>query len=163
MLSPLWIYFTLVHSTPSIALPYPFPSTPHFSTFFSTYHHILYLHRCYVLCYCWCSFSFPFPPSLSSIEQFHYYKHVLHISLYMFLFVYMFIFWIFHIQEKACCLCLFESGLLHLTWCFPIAFIYFQTTWCHSSLWLNKTPLCVRMCVCIAYMLCIYISIYLHV
>jgi hypothetical protein len=33
------------------------------------------------------SLSFPFPPPLSSIEQFHYYKHVLHMSLYVIMFV----------------------------------------------------------------------------
>jgi hypothetical protein len=40
------------------------------------------------------SFSFPFPLSPSSIEQFHCYTHVLHLSLYMIVlgFVYMFIF-----------------------------------------------------------------------
>jgi hypothetical protein len=27
---PTWVYFTLVHSTPSITLPYPFPSIPLF-------------------------------------------------------------------------------------------------------------------------------------
>jgi hypothetical protein len=39
--------------------------------------------------------SFPFPLSPSSIEWFHYYKHVLYLSLYiiMHVFVYMFIFW----------------------------------------------------------------------
>jgi hypothetical protein len=78
-------------------------------------------------------FSFPFPPSPNSIEQFHYYKHVLHLSLYMIMlvFVYMFIFgFIFHIWEKTCSLCLSEPDLLHLTWCPPIASIHFQTTWC---------------------------------
>jgi hypothetical protein len=43
------------------------------------------------------SFSFPFHSSLSFIEQFHYYKHVLNMSLYviMFVFAYIFIFWIY--------------------------------------------------------------------
>jgi hypothetical protein len=61
---------------PSITLPYPFPPTPHFSTAFSTYSYILYLHRCYVsdivdalsapllshgwlLCHCWHPFLTP--------------------------------------------------------------------------------------------------------
>jgi hypothetical protein len=49
----------------------------------------------------------------------------------------------FHIWEKACGLCVFDPGLLHLTWCSPIASIYLQST-CHHSLWLsNTTPLCV--------------------
>jgi hypothetical protein len=43
--------YTLVHSIPSITLPYPFNSHPHFSTVFNTYSYILYLHRCYVLWY----------------------------------------------------------------------------------------------------------------
>jgi hypothetical protein len=33
-------------------------------------------------------FSFPFPPSPSSIEWFHCYKHVLHLSLYMIMLVF---------------------------------------------------------------------------
>jgi hypothetical protein len=39
-------------------------------------------------------FFFPFSLSLSSIEQFHCYKHVLHLSLFtiILIFVYMFIF-----------------------------------------------------------------------
>jgi hypothetical protein len=40
------------------------------------------------------SFSFPFPPPPSCIKQFHYFRHVLHLSLYMIMlvFVCMFIF-----------------------------------------------------------------------
>jgi hypothetical protein len=43
------------------------------------------------------SFSFTFPPAMSAIWQFHYYKHVLHINVYMiiFVFVYTFIFWLY--------------------------------------------------------------------
>jgi hypothetical protein len=50
-------------------------------------------------------------------------------------FVHMFFFWIClpHMREK-CGLCLSKPGLLHLTWCPSIVFIYFQTIWCHSSL-----------------------------
>jgi hypothetical protein len=48
-------------------------------------------------------------------------------SLYMLVFVYMFIFSsIFHVWEKTRGLFLSEPGLLHLTWCPPIAFIYLQ-------------------------------------
>jgi hypothetical protein len=78
-------------------------------------------------------------------EWFHCYKCVLHMSVYMimFVFVYMFIFGsVFHIWEKTCSLCLPEPGLLHVTWCPPIASIYFQTL-CRSSLWLTNTPLCI--------------------
>jgi hypothetical protein len=45
---------------------------------------------------------------------------------------------IFHLWEKTCGLCFSEPGLLHLTWCPPIAFIYFQSTF-HYSLWLSQT------------------------
>jgi hypothetical protein len=52
------------------------------------------------------SFSFSFPPPWSFIEKFHYFKHVLHVSLYiiMFGFLYMFIFWIYlpHMRENIC-------------------------------------------------------------
>jgi hypothetical protein len=46
-------------------------------------------------------FSFPFPPFLSSIEYCHYYKLVIHISLYMimYVFVYMFIY-LTHMKEN---------------------------------------------------------------
>jgi hypothetical protein len=59
-------------------------------------------------------------------------------------FVYMFNFWIcLPLTRKECGLCLSEPGLFHLTWCPPIASIYFQTRWVHPFLWLNKTPFCV--------------------
>jgi hypothetical protein len=49
-------------------------------------------------------FSFPFPLPLSSIVQFHCYKHTLHLRLYkiMLAFVCMFIFWIClsHMKEN---------------------------------------------------------------
>jgi hypothetical protein len=70
--SLLWVYFTLVSSTPCITLPYPFASHPPFFNSFqytSLYHpYILYLQRHNVLQYCWCSiilFSFP------SFPKFH--------------------------------------------------------------------------------------------
>jgi hypothetical protein len=106
MMHPCCEYnFTLVCSTPSIAFPYPFPPSPHYSTIFHTYCYILYLYRCYVLHYCWCSvilFSF------SSTPEFHravplletcstckfVYDHVC--------FVYMFICWVYlpHMREN---------------------------------------------------------------
>jgi hypothetical protein len=55
---------------------------------------------------------------------------------------------IFHIWEKTYDLCLSGLDLLHLTWCPPIASIYLQTTWFHSSLWLSKTPLCIHDIYC---------------
>jgi hypothetical protein len=36
-----------------------------------------------------------------------------------------------------------EFGILILRWCSPVPFIYLQTTWFHSSLQLNNTPLCI--------------------
>jgi hypothetical protein len=49
--------------------------------------------------------------------------------LYMIMsvFVYMFIFWLYlpHVRENML-FCLSEPGLLHLTWCPPMASIYFQ-------------------------------------
>jgi hypothetical protein len=104
--SPLWIYFTLVHPTPSIALAYPFTSHPHLSTAFNAYSYILYLHRCYVLQYYWSSllmFSFPsflqfrsLVPQLQTCSMYEFiYDHAC--------FVYMFIFWIYLpcIREKV--------------------------------------------------------------
>jgi hypothetical protein len=91
------------------------------------------------------SFSFPFHFSQTSIEWFHYCKHILHLCLYMVMLVFvdMFVFGsIFHVWEKTCSLCVSEPGLLHLTWYLPVASIYLQTT-CHFSLWLSKTPLCI--------------------
>jgi hypothetical protein len=144
-ISPPWVYFTLVTSSPSITLPYPFISHPPFSAAFNTHPDILCLHRCYVLWHYWCSitlFSFP------SFPKFHRVVLLLKTySTYEFIygyvvFVYMFIFWIFYIWEKTCGLWLSEPGLLYLTWCPPIASIDLQTTR-HYSLWLSKTPLCV--------------------
>jgi hypothetical protein len=46
----------------------------------------------------------------------------------LFLYIYLSFGSIFHIWEKTCVLCLYESSLLHLTWYPPIASIYLQTT-----------------------------------
>jgi hypothetical protein len=67
---PLWVYFTLVCSVTSTALPYPFVSnpSPHFSIALKYNPYILCLHRCYVLQYCQCSvILFPCP----SFPKFH--------------------------------------------------------------------------------------------
>jgi hypothetical protein len=53
-------------------------------------------------------------------------------------------------MRETCGFCVSDSGLLHLTWCPPIANIYLQIT-CHYSLWH-----CVYICIYI-YILCIYI------
>jgi hypothetical protein len=74
------VYFTLVHSTLSITVPYPFNSHPPIFQQLSI--HILTDVIFYDIVDA-LSFSFPFPPSTSSIESFHYCKHVLHLSLYM--------------------------------------------------------------------------------
>jgi hypothetical protein len=123
----------------------PLCPSPHFSTAFNTHPYILYLHRCYVLWYFWCSiihFSFPWGPESSSTIT-----NIFHISICIWSCSF---FWmcspfgsVFHVWEKTCGLCLSDLGLLHLTWCPPIAFNYPQTT-CHYSLWLSKTPLCIN-------------------
>jgi hypothetical protein len=70
------------------------------------------------------SFSFPFLLSPSSIEYFNCYKHVLHMILFMIMlgFVYCLSYrYILHVWEKICSLCVSDPGLLHITWCPPIA------------------------------------------
>jgi hypothetical protein len=123
------------------------PSTSCFSTAFKTYPYTPYCHTCNVLRYFDAlSFSFPFLPSLNSIEYFHYIKHVLHLSLCMIMlvFMYMFIFWIYlpHMRENMLPLS-FWAKLNSLNMMSSNCILYFQTTWCHYSLWLSKTPLCI--------------------
>jgi hypothetical protein len=81
------------------------------------------------------SFSSSFPPSQSSIVEFYYYKHVLHIRLHMvmFGFVYMFIFCIYipHMRENTQPLS--SWTWLHLTLCPSLASIYLQSTLCHFA------------------------------
>jgi hypothetical protein len=61
----------------------------------------------------------------------------------MLVFVCMFVFGsILHVWEKTCSFCVSDPGLLHLTWCPLIAFIYLQTT-CNYSFWLSNTTLCI--------------------
>jgi hypothetical protein len=113
------VYFTLIHSTPSITLPYPFTFySPFFSSFQYTSLNPLPSHLMLYTITDAQSSSFAFPLSSSSIEYFHCYKHVLHLSLcmVMLVFVYMFIFGsIFHIWEKTRGFCFSNPGLLHLT------------------------------------------------
>jgi hypothetical protein len=133
----------LVHSSPAIILP-----CPSHSTFFNSFQYISLYH---LLSHLQLgditdalSFFFPFPLSLSSIEYFHCYRQVLHMSLYMIMlmFVYVLNFGsIVYVLEKTCGFCVSDTGLLLLTWHLPIESIYCQTT-CLYSLWLNKTPLC---------------------
>jgi hypothetical protein len=138
--SPLWVYFTLVCSTPSITLPYPL--TSHSRLFqqlsiplliYSTFTDVMFM----ILLILYHSLFFFLLPLVHWVVPLL--QHVLQMSLYMimFVFVYMFFFGsIFHIGEKTCVLCLSEPALLHLTWCPLITSIYLQTTCCdfHFSL-----------------------------
>jgi hypothetical protein len=120
----------LVHSTPSITLPYPFSSQPSFFNSFQ-YTSLYALPSHLMRFYWWSIILFSFHPSPSSIDWFHCYKHVLYLCLYMIMlvFVHMFICGsVFHIWEKTCSFCVSNTGLLHLTWCPPTASVYLQTT-----------------------------------
>jgi hypothetical protein len=82
----------------------------------------------YVMWYYWCSIIFPSFPSFSEFQRV--------VPLLQMSSTYEFIYdhfcccvclsfgSIFHIWEKTCDHCLFEPGLLHLTWCPPIVCIY---------------------------------------
>jgi hypothetical protein len=142
--SPLWVHFTLVRSTPAMTLPYPFNPYPPFSTVFTIHLYILYFHRCYVLQHYWYSIillSFP------SFPKFHRVVPLLQ-TCSMYEFVYNHTYFcvclpfesIFHVWEKICGLFFPEPGLLYLAWCLSVASVYIQIT-CHYSLWLNKSPL----------------------
>jgi hypothetical protein len=134
-----WVCFTLVSSTPSLTVPFPLPRLPPSIFQQLSMHALISSTFTDVMCDSIVdalSFPFPFPPSPSSTLCFHCYKRVLriHLCMIMFDFVYMFLSWIYlpHTRENVW-LCLSESDLLHLTWCPPIASIYLQTPWCHSS------------------------------
>jgi hypothetical protein len=120
----------------------------HYSTAFNTYHYIPNLHKCYVFWYCCLSFV--------SIEKFHYYKHVLCRGLSMIMF-YIYLLGL-SVWEKTFGLCLSEPGLIQLTQCLPIASNYLRTTWCHFSLWLNKTLSYTHIYIFV----CIYITYISH-
>jgi hypothetical protein len=120
-----------VQPLPLLSLPlYLLP--PHFQKLSI---HILISFTSYVLQYYWCYiilFSFPsFTKFWSSstitkcsTSEFVYIMLVLCICLSFG--------FIFHVWKKTCSLCVFEPGLLHLTWCPLISSIYLQTT-CHYS------------------------------
>jgi hypothetical protein len=122
--------------------PLPLSSFPHYSTAFSTYPYVLYLHRCNAFQYCWlCIILFTLPSSPNAIKK----KCVLHINLYiiMFVLVYMFIF-CFYLP------CLRENMWLLSFWTWLISlkimasnFIHLPSHQFHYSLWLSKTPLCI--------------------
>jgi hypothetical protein len=131
--SPLWVYFVLFHPFCCSPLPLYLPPSPLFQllsvhTFISsTFTDVMFYDVTDDL-----SFSFPFPLSLSSMEQFYYDKHILHLSLYMFFF------WIYlpRMRENMWPLC-FWSWLTSLN-IMPSNCIHFQTT-CHYPFWLSKT------------------------
>jgi hypothetical protein len=118
----------MVHSTLCITLPYPFSPIPHFKHLSK---HILISSTVtsYVLQCNLCSiilFSFHLSPSF--IEHFHYYNHILHLSLYMIMlvFVYMFTFWIYlpHMRENMLPLyfLVWLSSLYHILQMHPFTF-----------------------------------------
>jgi hypothetical protein len=129
---------------PSITLPHLLPPYPHFTTAFNTDPYILYLHKCYVLQYCWCSVI---PFSFLSLPEFHSVVPLsqtcstcVFVNDHICFCVYVYLLDLSSAYERKRASFLSEPDLLHLTWCAPIAFIYLQTTWYHSSLWLSKTP-----------------------
>jgi hypothetical protein len=136
---PLWVYFTLVCSTPAITLPYPFTSPPPFSTSFTTHPYIFYLHILYFTTLLMLYHSlFPFLLSLNSIEYFHYWNRVLHLScMIRLVFVYMFIFWIYlrHMRENMWPLC-FWAWLTSLNMISSNCF-HLPSNICHYSLWVK--------------------------
>jgi hypothetical protein len=69
----------------------PLLPSPHFSTVFNTYLYILYLHILWYAILHALSFFFAFPLSSNSVEWFHCYKHVLHLSLYMIMLVFVYV------------------------------------------------------------------------
>jgi hypothetical protein len=86
-------YFPLTTHTP---FSIPFNTYPYLSTctdvmFYDTVHALLF------------SFSLLFLPSLASVEQFYYSKHILYMSLYLILFtlVYIFILWIYLLHTRV--------------------------------------------------------------
>jgi hypothetical protein len=93
-----------VCSTSSIALSYPFPPIPHYSTAFNTYHYILYLGRCNTFQCFWLSYlSFPELHKHSSTIANMFYIYVCIWSC-LFLCICLSFGSIFHIREKACSL-----------------------------------------------------------
>jgi hypothetical protein len=114
MLTVGMLYFGLSNPIPLLSLN-PLPPIPHFLTAFNTHPYILYLH---ILCDIIdaISFFFTFALSQSFIEYFHYYKHVLHLSLYNIIlaFVLCLLFGtLFYIWQKTCSFWVSKLALLH--------------------------------------------------
>jgi hypothetical protein len=98
----------------------PFPFTPYYSVAFSAFHCAILLHRCNVFQYCSFSiilFSSPSSPYCPQTVP------LLETCVYLSIYLSDHIFWIYHIWEKTCDLCLLEPGFLCLTWWSPIPFI----------------------------------------
>jgi hypothetical protein len=113
-------------------------STPIFQQL-SIYIHVSSTFTSYILWFYWCSIIFF---SFSSFLEFH---RVLSINMFyiwvctwscLVLCICLSFGSIFHVWQKTRDFCVSKPGLLHLTWCLPIASIYLQTP-CHYSLWLN--------------------------
>jgi hypothetical protein len=140
-LSCEWIYCILVSWTTFITLSWSFPPNHYYSTAFSIYHYVIYLHRCNIFWYCLLSiilFSFPSSPEFHSSSEFSIYAYI-YIYIYIFiykcvydLFLCLFIFWIYllHMRENMLSLYfwIWLTYITHLMWCPPILSIYLQTT-----------------------------------
>jgi hypothetical protein len=130
-------YFGLFNSCHYSSLPLSSP--PPFSTSFTTHPYIFYLHILYFTTLLMLYHSlFPFLLSLNSIEYFHYWNRVLHLScMIRLVFVYMFIFWIYlrHMRENMWPLC-FWAWLTSLNMISSNCF-YLPSNICHYSLWVK--------------------------
>jgi hypothetical protein len=76
-----WIFCTLIRITPSITFS-PIPLCPYYSTAFSVFHYIIYIHRCSIFWYHSLSFIlFPFSPPLNSFTITNIFSLSLSLSL----------------------------------------------------------------------------------
>jgi hypothetical protein len=123
------------------------------------------LHRSYAFWYCRCSiilFSFPSSPKFHRVVSLLW-KCFTHKFEYDHVYVYMFLFWIClpHMRENLWPLSFWTWFTSFNIFSNCIASIYCQTTWFHSSLWLNKTTLHkIYMYICLC--MCIYSSVVGH-
>jgi hypothetical protein len=117
--SQLWIYCSLVNSTPlllSFTLSLLPPIIQQISVWIFTSFNCTD-EMCFTIVD-FLTFSIPFPPHLNSIEKFHNYKLYINAHMIMlFLSICLSFGSIFHMWKKSYGLCLSEPGLLHLTWC----------------------------------------------
>jgi hypothetical protein len=145
---PLLVYFTLVHSTPSITLPYPFISHPQFFNSFqckSLCPLPLQLMLCDIIDALLFSFNFSFPmfkSSSSIISMFYIWRMIWSSFLKVYIFcVYLYLWICSHMRENMWLLC-FWAWLTSLSMmssnCIPL-----PSTTCHYSLCLINSPLCI--------------------